>query len=80
MSRVTLRGDAFTGAAGALLEVDGTPVYIDGLAEWPDELEGRAVEATGVLRHRPSPVPEGAPHVHGVDEHDVLEDASWRAL
>jgi hypothetical protein len=80
MTRVTLRGEAVTGAAGAMINAERGPVYIEGLAEWPDGLEGRTVEAAGVLRHRPSRVPEGAPHVHGVDERDVLEDASWRAF
>jgi hypothetical protein len=77
--RVTLRGLALTARAGAIVDLDdGTPVYVAGLGEWDGELEGSEVEVTGTLRQRPSRVPEGEPHRHGLGETYALEDASWR--
>ena len=78
--RVTVRGLAVTGAGGALVEVDGEPIYISRLRTWDAELEGRQVEVTGRLLVRTSTAgsdPGGMPR-HGFDEETfALDDAEW---
>ena len=77
---MTVRGPAVTGAGGALVEVDGEPIYISGLRTWDAELEGRQVEVTGTLLLRGStagPGPSGMPR-HGFDEETfALDGAEW---
>ena len=80
---VTLRGTAWTAAAGATVSVPGTnrPIYIGGLDSWSKELEGKGVEVTGVLRLRERQVPppeEGDLPLHGLDTATfVLDGADW---
>jgi hypothetical protein len=78
--RVTVRGLAVTGAGGALVEVDGEPIYISRLRTWDAELEDRQVEVTGTLLLRGStagPGPGGMPR-HGFNEETfALDDAEW---
>lgn len=80
---VTFRGTAWTAAAGATVAVAGTnrPIYIGGLDSWSKELEGKAVEVTGVLRLRERQVPpaeELDEPLHGLDtETFVLDGADW---
>lgn len=79
--KVTFRGNALTGAGGAIVMAGAEPVYIDGLEAWDEPLEGRAVEVSGVLRVRESGMPTPAPGdlpLHGIDEDTfVLDDARW---
>lgn len=79
---VTVLGTALTARAGAIVGLeDDTPVYVAGLTEWSDEMEGTKVEVTGLLRRRHSrlpKVPAGGLHSHGVGERLVLEDPSWK--
>jgi hypothetical protein len=78
--RVTVRGPAVTGAGGALVEVDGEPIYIQGLRRWDTELDGRQVEVTGtlLLRGRSAGPGPGAMPLHGIDEETfALDDAEW---
>ena len=73
--QVTLVGTALDAAAGAIVSLDGFPVYVAGLRGWPQELSGQEVEVAGTLVLRP-----GAPRgVHGPGESYALEDASWSA-
>jgi hypothetical protein len=78
--RVTVRGRAATGAGGAMVKVDGQPIYIKGLRRWDTELDGRQVEVTGTLQVRgrtAGPGPGGMP-LHGFDEETfALDDAEW---
>ena len=78
---VTVRGTAMTARAGAAVGLDdGTPLYVAGLYEWDEELEGAQVEVTGTLRARASRVPQvppGGDQVHGIGESYALEDARW---
>lgn len=58
------RGTARDAKLGAVLVVEGEPLYVDGLASWPDELHGKQVELEGTLQQRklaPDPLvgPEG---------------------
>ena len=79
---VTFRGTALTAAAGAILMAGGgRPVYVAGLERWDEELEGKPVEVSGVLRRRESELPPaGDLPAHGVDAAAfVLDDASWAA-
>jgi len=81
---VTLAGVARNARLGAvLLTPERTPVYVAGLDEWPDELDGASLSATGVLRSRklaPDPAIDAQGGVsHGVVGNNyVLEDADWR--
>jgi hypothetical protein len=78
--RVTVRGLAETGAGGALVEVDGEPIYIQGLRRWDGELEGRRVEVTGTLSVRGASTGPGRMPAHGFDEETfALEGAEWSA-
>lgn len=80
---VTVEGTAWSAAAGAMVRVAGVsrPIYIAGLDSWDKELEGQAVEVTGVLRLREPQVarPEGtAAPAHGLDTATfVLDGAEW---
>jgi hypothetical protein len=80
---VTFRGTAWTAAAGATVEVAGTPlpIYIGGLDSWSKELEGKAVEVNGTLRLREAdvaPAEEGEWPLHGLDtETFVVDGAEW---
>lgn len=78
---VTFRGTALTAAAGAVVMGVGRPVHVGGLERWSQELEGRPVEVSGVLRRQESDLPEpapGDPPAHGVPgARFVLDDASW---
>jgi hypothetical protein len=80
---VRFKGTAWNAAAGATVSVSGTnrPIYIGGLASWSDELEGKAVEVSGVLRLREpevAPAEEGELPDHGLDtETFVVDDADW---
>ena len=77
---MTVRGPAATGAGGALVEVDGEPIYITGLRTWDAELEGRQIEVTGTLRVRGSTAGSGSGAMprHGFDEETfALDDAEW---
>ena len=72
--------DAFMGAV--VLTEDRTPIYVDGLREWDEEIEGEDIQATGVLRRRslaPDPVVDEDGSVsHGAQGTNyVLEGASW---
>ena len=79
---VTFRGTARTAAAGAIVSSGGgMPVYVEGLRAWSEELEGRPVEVTGVIRRReaqaPPPPPGGIPR-HGLSGQTfVLAGAEW---
>jgi hypothetical protein len=76
--RVTLAGTAQNAAAGAIVSLDGRPVYVSDLPEWPPDLVGRAVEVTGTLVFRPAPAQEG-PTVHQLSDSYELHHAVWSA-
>jgi hypothetical protein len=81
---VTLRGTAATARAGAMVAVpDSPPIYVAGLEEWADDVDGKQVEVTGTIRLRPSRIPPVGPdgaRSHGVGETVALDDASWTVL
>ena len=57
--RVLLSGPAQDAKAGAVLLIDGVPVYIDGQDAWPEGQAGRTQRMTGILvvrKHIPDPV------------------------
>lgn len=78
----TLVGTAENAKGGAVLLVDGAPVYVEGLAEWPAALLHAKVKATGV-RTRKQLLPEAAVDASGAvsqgaaGPQDVLERATW---
>jgi hypothetical protein len=74
--RVTITGTALNAASGAIVSLDGRPVYVAGLDRWPQEIAGRGMEVTGRLVFHPAPEPEG-PVVHKLDDSYELQDASW---
>jgi hypothetical protein len=80
---VTLTGTARDARMGAVvLQPDRTPVYVAGLDEWPSDVEGEAIQATGVLRRRklladPVVGPDNARSDGLEGTSFVLEDAAW---
>jgi|SRR5215210_1690779 len=82
---VTFRGTAHNAAAGAIVTVGAAPpIYVDGLDEWSEDVEGKSIEITGVLRLQesdmPAPAPGQAP-MHGVaDDTFVLDGADWMLI
>jgi hypothetical protein len=82
--KVMLTGMARNAKAGAVIVLDGgEPVYLEGVAAWPPDLEGRKVSASGTLRqkkHIPEPVaPSGEIRQGAEGEQMVLETPEWRA-
>jgi hypothetical protein len=75
--QVTVVGTAQNAAAGAIVSLDGRPVYVSELDQWPPELVGRKVEVSGVLVFCPAPEAEG-PTIHKLSDSYALEHASWR--
>lgn len=48
--RATVDGTAYNAKAGAIIETaDGTPVYIKGLEQWPDQQVNQPVSRSGIL-------------------------------
>jgi hypothetical protein len=45
-------GTARNAKAGAVVVVGGKPLYLDGLAAWPDGCDGMDVRVAGTLRRR----------------------------
>ncbi len=60
----TLIGTAKNAKAGAVLLVDKNPIYIEGLAEWSEELLDKQVQATGRLVQEKF-IPDPGPDEHG---------------
>jgi hypothetical protein len=82
---VSFEATALDAAGGAMVMVgSGPPIYIRGLARWPQELEGRRVSLTGELRRRESqlpPTPPGGIPAHGIPSATyVLDDARWEPM
>ena len=81
---VTLKGTARNAKGGAVIVTStGSPIYLDQVANWPDDVLGCEVEATGILRTKkyiPDPfiAPDGAISQGAVGEQDVLEHARWK--
>ncbi len=76
--QVTVVGTAQNAAAGAIVSLDGRPVYVSQLEQWPPDLVGRKVEVSGVLAFYPAPQAEGRT-IHKLSDSCALEDASWSA-
>ncbi len=80
---VTIRGVARNARMGAVvLTPDRTPVYVVGLEEWDDDLDGESIQATGTLRRRslaPDPIVDAEGNIsHGIAGTNlVLEGATW---
>lgn len=63
-AKKTMVGLAKNAKAGAVLLVEGQPIYIEGLAEWPANLLDRRVEARGRLVDEKL-IPDPGPDEHG---------------
>ena len=51
LRETTLSGKAYNAKAGAVLVLDDeTPVYIEGMNAWEDEMIGQTIELTGILQ------------------------------
>lgn len=81
---VTLSGCARDAMMGAIvLTEDRTPIYLAGMREWSEDVEGEDVEVKGVLQRRslaPDPaVDEQGNHSHGAEGSNyVLDGVSWK--
>ena len=78
---VSFEATAFDAAGGAMVMIGSEPIYIDGLARWPRELERKRISLTGRLRRRESQLPQTPPGgipAHGIPSATyVLDDARW---
>jgi hypothetical protein len=74
--QVTVAGTALNAASGAIVSLQGRPIYVSALGAWPPEVVGREIEVTGRLAFLAAPAPEG-PVVHKLDDSYELQDASW---
>ena len=74
-------GKAGNAKMGAAVVSDTGVYYIDGLDEWPAELEGRTVEATGQLEvvHHPKQDP-ALPSTAMEGPQQVLTSARWKRV
>ena len=82
---VTVVGVAENAKGGAVVVVDGAPVYLRSLDSWPEGVRTRRVEVTGTLRDEkliPSPTVDskGAVSQGAEGTQLVLDKATWRAL
>ncbi|HME55673.1 MAG TPA: hypothetical protein VKM55_25930 [Candidatus Lokiarchaeia archaeon] len=79
-----IKGIARNAKAGAVVvPTNGSPIYIEHLESWPDDVLGCEIEAKGTLRAKkiiPDPVvdEEGAISQGAAGEQDVLENAQWK--
>ncbi len=81
----TLIGTAKNAKAGAVLLVDGNPIYIEGLAEWPEDILDKQVQATGRLvqeKFIPDPGPDenGAYSQGAVGPQTVLKESTHKLV
>lgn len=82
---VTVVGVARDAKGGAVVLLEGEPLYVRGLDAWPKGLRDRRVEVTGTLRDEkliPSPVVDskGAISQGAEGNQLVLDTPTWRAL
>ena len=81
-TKVELTGTAENGKGGAILLVDGSPIYVRKLDSWPAGLRGKRVVVRGTLKSLkliPSPVrgPKGEISQGADGDQWVLEDATF---
>lgn len=77
----TVVGRARNGKGGPAVIVNGRPIYIHQLREWPRELVGNRVAVTGRIEQRqglPEPKPGELPLGGIVGPYQVVHDASWK--
>jgi hypothetical protein len=80
-SHQTVTGEAQNGKAGAVVIVDGGPIYVQGLDAWPDAWLGQQVEVSGTLIEYQGLDPQAAREMQGiVGTYQVLERSTWRRL
>ena len=73
-NRVRVSGIAQDARGGAVVMIDKSPFYLEGLASWPAEVRGKAVAVGGKLVDKPY-LPEAFRVAKG-----VIEAPTWRAL
>lgn len=84
-SRVRLSGIARDGKGGALLLIKDSPYYLDGLARWPSEVEGKLVGVGGKLVDKQY-LPEATRDAKGVisqggeGSQNVIEAPVWQVI
>jgi hypothetical protein len=83
---ISVRGIARDAKGGAVVVTSsGSPVYIEHLDSWPDDVTGCEVEAKGKLVAKkliPDPVvdEDGAISQGAAGDQDVLENARWNKV
>ena len=80
---VTLEGRAANAKAGAVVIIDGEPIYLPKLPAWPDTTNGKQVIVKGTLKHPrfiPSPVVNAKGEVSQGAEREqwVLDASEWK--
>ena len=84
-TRVRLSGIARDAKGGAVLLIDGSPIYLAGLESWPAEVERQAVAVGGTLVEKQY-LPEATRNAKGEWSQGaqgtqlVLESPTWRLL
>jgi hypothetical protein len=82
----TVVGEAANAKAGAVVLTDVYgEVYVKGLAAWPDDVVGKTVELSGLLRREkliPDPVTneDGAVTAGAYGDQTVIADADWKVI
>ncbi len=84
-AKVTLPGRAANAKAGAVVLVEGEPVYLEGLSEWPREASGKEVEVSGTLAEEkliasPKVDTKGAVSQGAEGTQWVLKAPEWKPL
>ncbi len=83
---VVLDGTARNAKAGAVVvvEPDESPVYLSGLTEWPEGLDGKKVRVEGTLTEQkwiPDPVAPNGEISQGAEGNQwVLEASKWEEV
>lgn len=80
-AKVRVLGEATNAKLSAAVEADGWVVYLVDMRAWPDAIEGKRVEATGILGLNDAMTKEGTPDATGTTEPvHVLRDAVYLVL
>jgi hypothetical protein len=82
MATFSVTGQARNAKLGAVVIVEDDGVYdVDGLEEWPEQLDGKTVTVSGVLRvvHHETPVCNKAGEYSAgmVGVQNIIENPTW---
>lgn len=82
MNPIQVDGEALDAHAGAVITGADFLYYIDGLDAWPDDILGKRIRVTGVLRTEKR-IPDGVgphPAAGAGGTQSILYEAKWELL